>query len=153
MLTFWSLTPTVPSNKMINWKSWTILASWVAQMVKCLRAMWEIQVRSLGWEDPLEKETATLSSTLAWKIQWTEEPGRLRSMGSQRVGLNWGTKQKCILMFSHMRLNHLNSHVWNSSFHAYILSRCLCFCVLYSIVQYLYFKPRIPESKCKSSSM
>ena len=46
----------------------------------------ETQVRSLGREDPLEKEMATHSSTLAWKIPWTEEPGRLQSMGSQRVG-------------------------------------------------------------------
>ena len=45
-------------------------------------------VRSLGWEDPLEKEMATHSSTLAWKIPWTEEPGRLQSMGLQRVGHN-----------------------------------------------------------------
>ena len=58
----------------------------VAQMVKHLSAMWETQVRSLNWEDPLEKEMATHSSTLAWKIPWTEEPGRLQSMGSQRVG-------------------------------------------------------------------
>ena len=58
----------------------------VAQTVKRLPAMWETRVRSLGWEDPLEKETATHSSTLAWKILWTEEPGRLQSMGSQRVG-------------------------------------------------------------------
>ena len=49
-------------------------------------AVWETQVRSLGWEDPLEKEMATHSSTLAWKIPWTEEPSRLQSMGSQRVG-------------------------------------------------------------------
>ena len=48
----------------------------------------EMQVRSLGQEDPLEKEMATHSSTLAWKISWTEEPGRLQSMGSQRVGHN-----------------------------------------------------------------
>ena len=47
--------------------------------------MWETQVRSLGWEDPLEKEMATHSSTLAWKILWTEEPGRLESIGLQRV--------------------------------------------------------------------
>ena len=53
---------------------------------KRLPAMWETQVRSLGWEDPLEKEMATHSSTLAWKILWTEEPGRLESIGSQRVG-------------------------------------------------------------------
>ena len=63
-----------------------MLASLVAQMVKCLPAMRETQVRSLGLEDPLEKEVATHSRTLAWKIPWTEEPGRLQPMGSQRVG-------------------------------------------------------------------
>ena len=55
-------------------------------VVKNLPAMWETRVRSLGWEDPLEREMATHSSTLAWKIPWTEEPGGLQSMGSQRVG-------------------------------------------------------------------
>jgi len=55
-------------------------------MVKHLPTMWETQVRSLGWEDPLEKEMATHSSTLAWKIPWIEEICRLQSMGSQRVG-------------------------------------------------------------------
>ena len=55
-------------------------------MVKSLSAVRETQVRSLGWEDPLEKEMATHSSTLAGKIPWTEEPGRLQSMGSLRVG-------------------------------------------------------------------
>ena len=58
----------------------------MAQTVKRLPTMWETQVRSLGREDPLEKETATHSSTLAWKIPWMEEPGKLQSMGSQRVG-------------------------------------------------------------------
>ena len=53
--------------------------------------MWETQVQSLGWEDPLEKEMATHSSILAWKIPWVEEPGRLQSMGSQRVGHDWAT--------------------------------------------------------------
>ena len=57
-------------------------------MVKNLPAMCETWVRSLGREDPLEKEMATHSNTLAWKIPWTEEPGRLQSMGSQRVGHN-----------------------------------------------------------------
>ena len=61
-------------------------ASLVAQMVKRLPTMQETQIRSLDWEDPLEKEMATHSSTLAWKIPWTEEPGSLQSMGSQRVG-------------------------------------------------------------------
>ena len=58
----------------------------MAQIVKCLPAMQETQVQSLGWEDPLEKEVAAHFSTLAWKIPWTEEPGRLQPMGSQRVG-------------------------------------------------------------------
>ena len=61
-------------------------ASLVAQMVKHLPATRETWVRSLGREDPLEKEMATLSSILAWKIPWMEEPGGLQSMGSQRVG-------------------------------------------------------------------
>ena len=63
-------------------------ASLVAQRLKHLPAMWETQVRSLGQEDPLEKEMATHSSILAWRIPWTEEPGRLQSTGSQRVGHN-----------------------------------------------------------------
>ena len=58
----------------------------MAQTVKRLPAMQETWVQSLGQEDPLEKEIATHSSILAWKIPWTEEPGRLQSMGSQRVG-------------------------------------------------------------------
>ena len=59
--------------------------SLVAQRLKCLPAMQETRVQSLGWEDSLEKEMATHSSTLAWRIPWREEPGRLQSMGSQRV--------------------------------------------------------------------
>ena len=57
-------------------------------MVKILPTMQETQVRSLGWEDPLEKGVATHSSILAWKIPMTDEPGRLQSRGLQRVGLN-----------------------------------------------------------------
>ena len=62
--------------------------SLVAQMVKRLPTMQETQVRSLCWEDPLEEEMATHSSTLAWRIPWTEKPGGLQSVGSQRVGHN-----------------------------------------------------------------
>ena len=62
--------------------------SLVAQTAKYLPAVWETQVRSLGWEDPLEKEMAIHSSTLAWRIPWTEEPGGLQSIGSQRVRHN-----------------------------------------------------------------
>ena len=58
----------------------------VAQMVKNLPATWETWVQSLGWEDPLEESMAAHSSILAWRIPWTEEPGGLQSMGSQRVG-------------------------------------------------------------------
>ena len=60
-------------------------ASLVAQTAKTPRALWEIQVQSLGQEDPLEKGMATRSSILAWRIPWTEKPGGLQSMGSQRV--------------------------------------------------------------------
>ena len=63
--------------------TWTSL---VAHTVKHLSTMWETQVQSLGQEDPLKKEMAIHSSTIAWKIPWTEEPGRLQSMGLQRVG-------------------------------------------------------------------
>ena len=79
-------------------KSWTLNdlhftslprgASLVVQRVKCLPAMQETWVQSLGQEDPLEKEMATHSSTLAWKIPWTEKPGRLQSIGSRTVGHN-----------------------------------------------------------------
>ena len=57
----------------------------MARMVKNMPAMQETCVRSLGWEDPLEKEMATHSSTLVWRIPWTEEPGGIQSMGSHRV--------------------------------------------------------------------
>ena len=71
-----------------GWETWTSL---VAQTVKRLSTMQETWVPSLGREDPLEKEMAIYSSTLAWKIPWTEEPGRLQSMGSQRVRHDWAT--------------------------------------------------------------
>ena len=64
-------------------------SSLVAQTVKCLPTMQKAGVQSLGREDPLEKEMATHSSSLAWKIPWTEEHGRVQSMGSQRVGHDW----------------------------------------------------------------
>ena len=73
-------TENMSAGLMIHW------ASLLAQMVKNLPAMQETQVRSLGQEDPLVEGTATHSSLLAWRIPWTEEPGGLQSMGSQRVG-------------------------------------------------------------------
>ena len=74
--------------------------SLVVQMVKRLPAMQETRVQSLGWEDPLEKEMAAHSSILAWKIPWTEEPGRLSSMGSQRVGHDWATSLSLYFHFT-----------------------------------------------------
>ena len=74
-----------------EWGLWSPAVKWattslVAQTVKRLSTMRETRVQSLGREDPLEKEMAIHSSTIAWKISWTEEPGRLQSMESQRVG-------------------------------------------------------------------
>ena len=66
-------------------------ASLVVQRLKCLPAMWETWVQSLGQEDPLETERATHCSILAWQISWPEEPGRLQSMGLRRVGHDLGT--------------------------------------------------------------
>ena len=67
-------------------------ASLVTQTVKNLPAVWETWVQSLSWEDPLEEGMATHSSILAWRIPWIEEPGRLQSMGLQRVRQDWATE-------------------------------------------------------------
>ena len=79
----------VSGSSLGEWIGYPFQNSWaspVTQLVKNLHAMWETWVRSLGREDPLEKAMATHSGILAWKIPWTEEPYRLQSMGSQRVG-------------------------------------------------------------------
>ena len=68
-----------------------LFTSLVAQTIKNLSAMWETQVQSLGWDDPLEKGMAIHSSILAWRISWTEEPDGLQSMGLQRVRPDWMT--------------------------------------------------------------
>ena len=82
----------------IRWVLSGCTTSLVAQMVKHLSVMWETRVRALGWEDPLEKEMAIHSSTIARKIPWTEEPGRLQSIGLQRVKHDWTTS------INHLRL-------------------------------------------------
>ena len=74
-----------PPLEIIWWPLKHKQISLVAQTVKCLPTMLETRDRSLGWEDPLEKEMATHSSIIAWKIPWTEDPGGPHSMGSQRV--------------------------------------------------------------------
>ena len=78
-----------------------IVASLVAQTVENLPIMPETRVQSLGWKDTLEKGKATHSSILAWRIPWTEEPGELQSMGSQRVGHSWATNT---FTFFHQKL-------------------------------------------------
>ena len=78
---------------------WTSL---VAQTVKRLSTMRETWVQALGWEDPLEKEMAIHSSTIAWKIPWTEEPGRLQSRGSQRVRHDWATSLHLFVFIQHI---------------------------------------------------
>ena len=78
--------------KWLSQSMWGLFgASLVAQRLKHLPGMRETRVWSLGWEDPLEEEMATHSSTLAWRIPWREEPGRLQSMGLQRAGHEWAT--------------------------------------------------------------
>ena len=89
------------------------MASLVAQAVKHLPTMRETRVRSLGQEVPLEKEMATHSSILAWKIPWMEEPGRLQSMGLQRVGHNWATS----LHFTLYIYTYTHTHYILLSFH------------------------------------
>ena len=84
-------------------QQWTSL---VAQMVKRLSTMQETWVRSLGWEDPLEKEMATHSSTLAWKIPCTEEPCRLQSMWSQRVRHDWAMASYHMHICQVVRITH-----------------------------------------------
>ena len=82
--------------------------SLVTQTVKRLPTMWETWVQSLGWEDLLEKEMANYSSILAWKIPWMEEPGRLQSMGLQRVGHDWANS----LIHSYRRGNWVPCLAW-----------------------------------------
>ena len=90
------------TKKLVITSNWRLKArtSLVVQTVKHLSTMWETQVPSLCWEDPLKKEMAIHSRTTAWKIPWTEEPGRLQSMGSQRVGHDWATS---LFPFVHWR--------------------------------------------------
>ena len=97
-----------------------LLDSLVAQMVKSLPAMQETWLRSLGWEDPLEKEIATHSSIIAWKIPWTEEPGRLQPTGLQRVGHDCVTS----LWSWFGQQVSLSSRLWSSSFFEHFLTFC-----------------------------
>ena len=92
----------------------------VAQTVKCLPTVQDTWVRFLGWEDALEKVMAPHSSTLAWRIPWMEEPGRLQSMGLQRVGHDWATSLSlyCVLSIQYIPYSvfHLHDLFYNWKF-------------------------------------
>ena len=93
---------------------WSSTTSVVAQTVKCLPTMQETWVQSLGWEDLLQKEMATHSSIIAWKIPWMEEPGRLQSMGSQRVRHDWANSLTHSLTHS-CRWHHPYGRKWRGT--------------------------------------
>ena len=103
-------------------------------MVKCLLAVQETRVRSLGWENPLENEMATHSSILAWEIPWTEESGRLQSIGLQRVGHEWAT----LLCLRGILENYYmteEKYVWNAEYTFTISVPVIKFNVSYNSIQ------------------
>ena len=97
-------------TRLSNFHFYGFGASLLAQMVKNLPAMRETQVWSLGQEDPLENGMATHSSILAWRISWTEEPGRLQSVGSQRVQHDWVSNTHIYSVFWGAALLQLSLH-------------------------------------------
>ena len=114
---FFTIQP--PGKPHSTWHIWGLLTiSWgspVAQTVKSLPAVQETWVRSLGEEYPLEKEMATHSNILAWKIPWTEEPSRLQSMGSQRVGHDWATSLSLFSQYLSSSYLYLTTKIsWSS---------------------------------------
>ena len=106
------------------------LASLMDQTVKRLSTMRETRFWALGWEDPLEKEMAIHSRTIAWRIPWTEEPGRLQSMGSQRVQQDWGTSLS--FPFLHPLFSDIlfTWQCWYHSFYHNPKSFCLFVCLI-----------------------
>ena len=102
-------------------------ATLVAQMVKNRPAMQETWVQFLVWEDPLEDSMATHSSILAWRIQWTEEPSGLPSMGSQRISHNWASKS-IFYIFSKLLVHyHFILSYWTIQFSS-VAQLCLTLC-------------------------
>ena len=128
---------------MLNW--WLIFvstlsvlrASLMAQTIKRLPAMQETRVQFLGWEDPLEKEMAIHSNTLAWKIPWTEEPDRLQSMWSQRVRHNWMTSLS-LYQFDLIQVRWNQHKISQSLFPIHKFWITLSFLFIYLPLQSLY---------------
>ena len=106
--------PTQGSNPSLPYLHWQVVtlpqAFLTAQLVKNLPAVWETWVQSLGWEDPLEKEMATHSSVLAWRIPWMEEPGGLQSMESQK-SQTWLSNFTSLHFTKHSDVKY-NLHHW-----------------------------------------
>ena len=128
-----------PSPTLDSGNNWSIFFSYTfasPQMVKHLPTMRETWVQSLGWEDPLKKEMALHSSTIALKIPWTEKPGRLHSMGSQSVGHDWANS----LHFTSLRF---------TSFMGF----CISFIALFFLVSLLFFIFSLFSSFCECECM
>ena len=137
-----------------------VRASPGAQTVKRLSAMQETWVQSLGQEYPLEKEMATHSSILAWKIPWTEEPGRLQSMGLQRVGHDWATSLHFIHGDNYFNTDKILLHIskttkytktneglerrrklWRKSFHLFLQTQLTTSTVVNSVGYHSTLRP------------
>ena len=132
-------------------------ASLVVPMVKNLPAMWETQVWTLDWEDPLEKGMATHSSILAWRIPWIEEPGGLQSVGLQRVAYNWESNTFTFALVttgSEEWKNRVTKNLCCSIFTMYFEKkhetwcRSLIFFFFFSNVDALTLKPESAKKKC-----
>ena len=133
------------------------MTSLVAQMVKCLPTMRETWVQSLGQEDLLEKEMATHCRILAWKIPWTEDPGRLQSMGSQRVGHNFVYNPLYSFVYYPLQIffpfHRLSFHCVITSF---VVKELSCSFDVVALVHFLfcclYFRCRIQKNLPRSMS-
>ena len=123
-------------------------ASLVAQIVKNLPAMQEIRVQLLGQEDPLEKGMVTRASILAWRVPWTEEPGGLLSMGSQRVRHDWATNTHTSFYFKFTFLTQLvvMAHCLSLNLYFFLIWAIYCF---YHLSQN-YWPGGPPGCGCKS---
>ena len=110
-------------------------------VVKNLPANQETRVWTLGLEDPLEKEMATHCSILAWDILWTEEPGRLQSMGLQRIRYDWATKQHIyiyIYIYTHIYIYiHIHTYIY---IFTYIYTKCYTYNILVLVLQISHLK-------------
>ena len=125
----------------------------IAQLLKNLPAVQETWVQFLDWEDPLEKEMATHSSILAWRVPWTEEPGRLQSMGSQTVGCDLATKPPPLLYNPLLSLFTLNAQIVSglASRRLFQGDSCILLTYLQNFLSIYFLARSIPGSSCTFS--